>query len=203
MKTFPKFAAAVALAAFALSGCAPQAAPAPTPVSEVASTVDKFFDKSIETAPTATATFNSGPDKMADVLSAEDLRILGESTDPFTGLNSISPEGQTAVANLYKDLDGVSEFYSYEGMTDAEVAGIALTSLITTTFLESKEVAEAAQNVNESNITMVDETHAISNFKPGADTKESNSEMYLIKTDEGWKIDGKKTYDAYYADMKE
>lgn len=205
MKTFAKLAGAAIIASFALSGCAPAAAPpAPlSPAAEVVSTIDAFYDKSIEKAPEAANTFNSGPEEMGKLLSPEDLKILDESSDPFTGLNSISPEAQKQVADLYKGLDPVSEFYNYEGMSDSEVAGVALTSLITTTFLESAEVAEAARNVNESNVTIVDENHAVSNFKAGVDVENSQDEMYLVKTDAGWKIDGRKTYDEYYADMKE
>lgn len=204
MKTFAKLAAAAAIAAFALTGCAPAAAPPElTPTEEVVNTVNEFYETSIEKAPEALNTFDSGPEEMAKLLTPEDLKILGEATDPFTGLNSISPEAQTKVADFYKSLDPVSEFYSYEGLTDAEQAGVALTSLITTTFLTSEEVAEAARKTDASNITILDETHATSNFKPGVDAENSKSEMYLVKTDDGWKIDGKKTYDQYYEDMKE
>lgn len=204
MKIISKLAAAAIIAAFALTGCAP-AAPAPvvlSPAAEAAKTVDEFYAKSIESAPAAVKSFEEGPKQMAELLSAEDIKTLGESSDPFTGLNSLSPDGQTKVADFYKNLDPVADYYSYEGLTKSQQAGVSLTSLITTTFLTTPEVAGAAREISESNITIVDDTHATSNFKPGVDAESSKTEMYLVKTDAGWKIDGKKTYDEYYADMK-
>jgi hypothetical protein len=206
MKTFSKLAATAVIAILALAGCsAGDESKSDTTVSakaEIVKTVDDFYAKSIEQAPAALKTFESGPEEMAKLISAADLKILGESSDPFTGLKTISPEAQKKVADFYKGLDPVTEFYDYEGLDDAEQAGVSLTSLITTTFLTSNDVAEAARKVDESNITIVDDTHATSNFRPGVDPSSSNSQMFLIKTDKGWKIDGKKTYDQYYADMK-
>lgn len=203
MKIFSKLAASVILSTLALTGCAISAPVAPpSPAAEVVKTVDDFYTKSIENAPAAVKSFDKGPTQMADLLSAEDIKILGDSSDPFTGLDSISPEGQTKVADFYKGLDPVADFYNYDGLTKSQQAGVSLTSLITTTFLTSPDVAEAARKVDESNITITDETHATSNFKPGIDAENSKSEMYLIKTDAGWKIDGKKTYEQYLSDMK-
>lgn len=205
MKIISKLAAAGIIAAFALTGCAP-AVDGPSiplsPASEVAKTVDDFYARSIEKAPEAVKSFEDGPKEMAALLSPEDLKTLGDSQDPFTGLNSISPDAQTKVADFYKNLDPVADFYNYDGMTKAEQAGVSLTSLITTTFLATAEVANAARQVDESYITMIDDTHATSKFKPGADAAASKTDMYLVKTDSGWKVDGKKTYDQYYADMK-
>lgn len=205
MKIISKLAAAAAIAAFVLTGCSatPKTEqPTLSPVGEVAKTVDEFYTKSIEKAPEAVKSFESGPEQMAKLLSAEDIKTLNESSDPFTGLDSISVEGQTKVSDFYKELDPVSEFYSYEGLTNSQKAGLSLTSLITTTFLTSPDVANAAREIDESNIKMIDDTHATSNFKPGIDAENSKTEMYLIKTDAGWKIDGKKTYDQYLAEMK-
>lgn len=205
MKIIAKLAAVGIIAAFALTGCsgAPEASqPTLSPAGEVAKTVDDFYAKSIEKAPEAVKSFDKGPVQMAELLSPEDIKILGDSKDPFTGLDSISPEGQKKVAAFYKDLDPVADFYSYDGLSDSKRAGVSLTSLITTTFLTTPEVANAAREIKESDIKMVDDTHATTNFKPGIDLENSKTEMFLVKTDAGWKIDGKKTYDQYLAEMK-
>lgn len=205
MKIIAKLAAAGIIAAFALTGCAP-AVDGPSiplsPAAEAAKTVDDFYAKSIEKAPEAVKSFDKGPVQMAELLSPEDIKILGDSKDPFTGLDSISTEGQKKVATFYKGLDPVADFYSYEGLTDSQRAGVSLTSLITTTFLTTPEVANAAREIDESDIKMVDDTHATTNFKPGIDVENSKTQMFLVKTDAGWKIDGKKTYDQYLAEMK-
>jgi hypothetical protein len=205
MKIISKLACIVAIAALTLTGCsATSGASQPTlsPSGEVAKTVDEFYAKSIEKAPEAVKSFDKGPTQMAELLSPEDIKILGDSEDPFTGLDSISPEGQKKVAAFYKGLDPVADFYSYEGLTESQRAGVSLTSLITTTFLTTPEVANAAREIDESDIKMIDDTHASTNFKPGIDAEKSKTEMFLIKTDSGWKIDGKKTYDQYLAEMK-
>jgi hypothetical protein len=96
----------------------------------------------------------------------------------------------------------VADFYSYEGLTNSQQAGVSLTSLITTTFLTTPEVANAAREIDESDVKMIDDTHATTDFKAGIDVENSKTEMYLVKTDAGWKIDGKKTYEQYLAEMK-
>jgi hypothetical protein len=205
MKIISKLAGLMAITALALTGCSPvqDAQPAPaSPASEVAKTVHEFYVKSVEAAPAAVKSFDKGPTQMAELLSDEDIKKLSDSEDPFTGLDSISHEGQVKVAKFYRDLDPVGDFYSYEGLNDSQKAGVSLTSLVSTTFLTTPEVANAAKEVGEANVTMIDDTHAKSNFKAGINTENSTTDMYLVKTDAGWKIDGKKTYDQYIADLK-
>lgn len=205
MKIISKLTGIAAIAVIALTGCSQPQEKYPEPPAastEVANTVHDFYVKSVDSAPAAVKSFDKGPTQMAELLSPEDVKKLNEAPDPFTGLDNISHDGQVKVAKFYRDLDPVGDFYSYDGLNDSQKAGVSLTSLVSTTFLSSPDVAAAAKSVGVGNVTLVDDTHAKVNFKAGVDVDQSGSNLYLVKTDAGWKIDGKKTYEQYLADMK-
>lgn len=210
MKKYSKLAAAVLIAGFALTGCSANATPEKATEitqqqydeaqlkTEVKEDVVNFYTVSTDKSTTAVENLKTAPEKMTALISAEDIQKLGESEDPFKAIESLNPETQEKVAEFYKGLDPVADYYSYDELSASEKSIISLTSLVTTTFLATPEFAEAGKSITEDDVTVNDATHATVKFAEAASaTAGARTEMFMVKVGEEWKIDGKKTIKQY------
>lgn len=203
MKIILKLSLVASVAILTLTSCSSgQNSASLNPTSEIEQTMSSFYAKSIKTAPEARKSFESASAQLEEVVSAEDNDVLKSSHDVFSKFENISSEGQTKVANFYKKRNPVDEYYSFEGLNNAQVAAVSLLSLITTAFYADHEVVNDSKEINKDHFTIIDDTHASVRFNSEPSPDSSRYDTYLVKTDAGWKIDGKKTYDQYVAATK-
>lgn len=203
MKIILKLSVVASVAIFALTSCSSGQSPSSlNQISEIEQTMSSFYAKSIETAPEARKSVENASVQLKEVVSAEDNDVLKSSHDIFSKLENISTEGQTEVANFYKKRNPVDEYYSFEGLNNAQVATVSLLSLINTALYTDPEVANDSKEIDKDHFTIIDDTHASVRFNAESSLDSSKYDTYLVKTDDGWKIDGKKTYDQYVAATK-
>jgi hypothetical protein len=203
MKIILKLAVVASVAILTLTSCSSGDNPASlNQTSEIEQTMSSFYAKSIETAPEARKSVTNASAQLEEVVSVEDNDVLKSSHDIFSKLENISSEGQTKVADFYKKRNPVDEYYSFEGLNNAQVAAVSLLSLITTALYADPEVANDSKGIDKDHFTIIDDTHASVRFNPEPSIGGSKYDTYLVKTDAGWKIDGKKTYDQYVAVTK-
>lgn len=203
MKIILKLSAVASVALLTLTGFTQGQNPESlNQTSEIEQTMSSFYAKSIETAPEARNSVKSASAQLKEVVSVEDNNILKSSKDIFSKLENISSDGQTKVAKFYKDKNPVDEYYSFEGLNDSQIAAVSLLSLITTAYYTDPELAKDAKEINKDHFTLIDSTHASVRFNSEPFIDSYRYDTYLVKTDAGWKIDGKKTYDQYVAETK-
>lgn len=111
--------------------------------------------------------------------------------------DALSPEGQKIVADLFRDFSPVSKFYNYDEMTDAQIATVGAMDIMILAATDEND-AKAASEINEQYITVDDARHAkIQYDDPEKNETSTSRDVFLIKVDKEWKIDGAKTYEDY------
>lgn len=132
-------------------------------------------------------------------LSEEDLtkfkRGYASTSDKY---DDLSPEGQKIAADLYRDfVSPISDFYDWSNMSDSERATIGAMNVIITSATDEKD-AKSSRQLDDKAITIEDSKHVRVKYEdPDQNATNTSREVFLIKTNKGWLIDGARTYDDY------
>lgn len=199
MKKFSKIATVALVAGIALTGCSQNTAePKDSDVkSDARSAFAEFQSTAAENAESVTDILSDVTVKVNTSLNVIDLKKLNSEEPLLERYESLEPENQKNIADIYTDADPVSDFYSYADMSDAEKATAGLLSLLITSFTDQKD-SEAAEVIDDADMTIEDANHVTINYKdPDTDQLDTSRNVYMVKEDGKWKISAKKIVEDF------
>lgn len=140
--------------------------------------------------------FDSLQAKMKAALSPDQAEIFN-STDFDTvqeRFETLDPETQKTLADLYEEYNPESGFYHYEGVADSGRAILGANALIFAVATDEND-AKAAGEIEDDSIYIDDARHARFAYDdPDHDAQGTSRDVFMVKVGDDWKIDGAATY---------
>lgn len=198
VKTYSKLVP-TAVAVVLLAGCAQDDSKFdPEKVrADVKSTFAAYQAKSADSVEVVGDGLDGLTEEVENSLQDGELEIYQNSETVSERFESLSPETQKKLADLFTDYNPVSEFYSYDGMDDSERATLAATTLVITVATDENDV-KAAKDIDESLITVTDARHAVIGYDdPDSNASGTSRDVFMVKIGDEWKIDGARTYEDF------
>lgn len=200
MKNFSKFASLSIVAGILLTGCSSsekETFDAGQVRTEAKASFIEIQKKSAESSKSVLDSVADINVKVNTSLDAVQLNEMHSSSSLQGGYEKLSSENQKKIAEIYIEADPISEFYNYEGMSDSEKAVAGVLSLLITSMTDEND-AKASESLEDADITIRDAEHVEITYEdPDQNETSTSRTVFMMKDDNGWKIDGVKTVADY------